>query len=128
MAKDGLLNEYYNYLENPESIPSDAYAKSLVNRVIIKYGSIEKAQELINIEKKRRTSLENKINFIKTADEMHLNPDELLENRADKENLILKYGYPNDPNKGDFLAKYSDEKLGEFYKKIYYSIKGELPK
>ncbi|MGY4884515.1 MAG: hypothetical protein ACP5NZ_02965 [Nanobdellota archaeon] len=128
MEKDGLLEQYIKYTEDPESIPSDAYAQSLVTRVIRKYGSIENAQELVNIEKKKRTSLENKFNFIKTADEMHLNPDELLENRADKENLILKYGYPNDPNKRDLLAKYSDEKLGEFYKKIYYSIKGELPK
>lgn len=133
MVKDSLLEEYRKYLEDPEKIPGDAYPQSLVNRVIYKYGSIEEAQELINTDEEKRTSLENKLNFVKRTDEMNINPDEILEKRIEKENLIREYGYPKlyavyDESKGDFLSKSSNDQLGEFFKKTYHSVKEQLAK
>jgi hypothetical protein len=139
MAKDGLLEEYYKYREDPDSVPSDAYGQSLVTRVIAKYGSIENVPKLISKKDKneednrKRVSLENKLKFIETSDEMQLNPDRIFDNRQDKEKLIRKYGYPKlnavyREGRGDFLSKYSDTKLGEFFKNIYHSVKKQLGK
>lgn len=141
MAKDGLLEEYRRYMEDPEKIPSDKYAQSLVNRVIAKYGSIENAQRMISEKKednaaqedKKTKSLENKLNFVKFSDNMQLNPDRVFDSRQDKEDLIRKYGYPQlyalyKEGKGDFLSKLSDSAIGELFKNTYYSVKKQLGK
>jgi hypothetical protein len=144
MAKDGLLNEYRKYLADPDAIPSDAYAQSLVTRVIQRYGSIEGAQRILSEEEggeeKKTKSIENKVladenkfNLIKFSDLMQLNPDRVFDSRKDKERLIRKYGYPKlnaeyKEGKSDFLSELSDAQLGNLFKRTYYSVKKQIGK
>ena len=143
MVKDGLLDEYRKYMEDPEKIPSDAYGQSLVTRVIQRYGSIERAQRILSREgegreEKKTKSIENKVsvdenksNLIKFSDLMQLNPDRIFDNRKDKERLIRKYGYPKlhaeyQEGKSDFLSELTDAQLGNLFKRTYYSVKKQF--
>lgn len=129
--KDSLYEEWRNYDSDKDY--NGAYGISLRNRVIREFGSMENFEKFKMNKEKEKKSLENKLNFIKASDENDLDPNNTLDRRADKENIIRKYGFPQlnesyDPAKGDFLSQLNDEKLGKYFSKIYYSIKEQLSK
>jgi hypothetical protein len=120
MVKDSLLEEYHNYLKNPERIPSDAYAQSLTTRILRKYGSFD------NIPKSKekgadKGELEKMVLFVKLSNDMNLNPDKPFDNRYEKSIRIREF-------KGYSTGNLSDFQLGSLFKKLYYSAKKKLDK
>ena len=142
MEEDGLLGEYWNY--NPENDPSGAYGISLTDRIIQRYGSIEKAPKRVdkkNEEGKdnsKQNELEKKIEFIKRVDGMGINPDCIFLNRDVKETLIRQYkgktklnrkGQNHDKeNKMDYFSHCSDAKLGLIFRDLYRSFSKAVKK
>jgi len=84
----------------------------------------------------KENELEGIIGFIKLADGMEINPDDLFSNRDVKERLIRKYiGYTSlnfsgqkykKKEKGIPLSECSDHKIGLVFKKLYCSISKKM--
>jgi hypothetical protein len=81
--------------------------------------------------------LEKKFNFVTQADSKGLNPDNLLQNREDKERLIKNYGYSTlrfkgqnykKGEKGIPLSECSDSKIGNTFRSLYNSFRKQLDK
>lgn len=128
MTKKTLEHECKKY--NPdvdlEGSGEKDLGHSLAERMIQKYGDIEKIPKIISKDKedkkaespKKENNLEKGLIFIQRADGLGINPDNLFANRDAKETLIREY-------KGDkeYLPNFSDYRIGTIFKNLYYALK-----
>jgi hypothetical protein len=126
MVKNDLISKYLQY--RPDMDFNGEQGMELANQLIERYGSIENAMKVINKEgkkgkedrivklAKKENDLEKALIFIKRANGMSVNPDNLYSEREAKEQLIREY-------KGEkkYLYGFSDYKLGVAFKSVYYS-------
>lgn len=127
MAKDDLISKYRKY--SPDMDFNGEQGIGLANQLIERYGSIENAMKVINKDSKgskedkvvklakKENDLEKALIFVKRANGMSINPDNLFSDRNVKEMLIREY-------KGDkkYLTNFSDYQLGAAFKSVYYSV------
>jgi hypothetical protein len=126
MVKNDLISKYLQY--RPDMDFNGEQGMELANQLIERYGSIENAMKVINKDRKvnkedmaaklakKENDLEKALIFVKRANGMSVNPDNLYSDREAKEKLIREY-------KGDkkYLSGFSDFKLGAAFKSVYYS-------
>ena len=118
--------EKYDPEKDISGIAGGSYGHNLADMIMFE-------KELESFEKE--SELEKKFNFVASADSMELNPDNLFQNREDKEKLIRDYGYFNLSYKGQKykkdeigipLSECSDSKICLAFKNLYNSFKKQL--
>ena len=120
MVKDDLIERYHKYTS--EEDPNDEQGIKLVDQIIERWGSIENALKQMNKgdkeakSLKKENNLEKGLTFVKRANGMSVNVDNLFVERNTKEKLIREY-------KGDkkYLSGFSDYRIGTIFSNLYYS-------
>jgi hypothetical protein len=121
--------EEYDFERDISGIAGGAYGHYLADNLMAE-------QEIESHEKENE--LEEKLQFIKTVESMHINPDNVFSGRDIKERLIRESrGYlrlnrsgqkRKENQKGELLSQCSDQKIGLVFKSIYYSTLKEIEK